>query len=153
MKISDFLSADNVMIGVRAVNKSQLLLEMSRKVAQSLDVSPEAIYSELEKREQLGSTGMGRGVAIPHARIAGLQRSIAVVAQLKAPIDFDAIDGDPVDFVVMLLMPTPPCADHLAMLSLIARKLKSSDDLARMRAATTASDVFKIFDANPASSF
>lgn len=144
MKISDFLSADDVMTGVRAANKPQLLLEMSRKAAQSLDLPPEEIYAELEKREQLGSTGMGRGVAIPHARIPGLQRSIAVVARLKSPIDFDAIDGEPVDLAVMLLMPAPPCADHLAMLALIARKLKSKDDLEKLMAAATASELFKI---------
>lgn len=152
MKISDFLSAADVMIDVRAASKHQLLLEMSRKAARSLGLPSEEMCAELEKREQLGSTGMGGGVAIPHARIPNLERSLAVVARLKTPVNFDAIDGKPVDLVVMLLMPAPQGADHLTMLALIARKLKLKDDVTRMRNAATASEFFEIFTANPATS-
>ncbi|HEY0235407.1 MAG TPA: PTS sugar transporter subunit IIA [Afipia sp.] len=152
MKISDFLSAADVMIDVRAASKHQLLLEMSRKAAQRLGLSSEGICAELEKREQLGSTGLGGGVAIPHARIPYLERSLAVVARLKTPVDLDAIDGKPVDLVVMLLMPAPQCADHLTMLAVIARKLKVKDDVAKMRDAATASEFFEIFTANSATS-
>ncbi len=147
MKMSDFLSAADIMIDVRAANKNQLLLEMSRKAAKSLGMPTEAIYVEIEKREQLGSTGMGAGVAIPHARLSDLDRALAVVARLKPPIDFDAIDGEPVDLIVMLLMPAPKSADHLAMLALIARKLKVRDEVARMRNAMTAPEIFEVFTA------
>ncbi len=145
MKISDFLSVTNVMIDLRVANKHQLLLEMSRKAAQSLALPVEEICAELEKREKLGSTGMGAGVAIPHARLSGIDRALVVVARLKPAIDFDAIDGEPVDLVVMLLMPALQSADHLATLALIARKLKVRDDVAEMRAATTALELFKVF--------
>ncbi len=145
MKISDFLSVADVMIDLRAANKRQLLLEMSRKAARSLSVPAEEICAGLEKREQLGSTSMGAGVAIPHARLSNLDRPLAVVARLKPPIDFDAIDGEPVDLVVMLLMPDPQSADQLTMLAAVARKLKIKDDVAKMRGVTTASEFFKIF--------
>ncbi len=147
MKIFDFLSVSDVMIDVRAANKHQLLLEMSRRAARSVNLPAEQICAELEKREQLGSTGMGAGVAIPHARLAELEKPLAVVARLKPAIDFDAIDGQPVDLVVMLLMKAPQSADHLAMLALIARRLKVKDDVAKMRGAATALDLFNLLAA------
>lgn len=146
MKISDFMSAADVMIDVRAANKRQLLLEMSRKAAPSANLPAEQIFAELEKREQLGSTGMGAGVAIPHARLTALEKPLAVVARLKLPIEFDAIDGAPVDLVAMLLMPAPQSTDQLAMLALMARKLKVRDDVTKMRNAATASELFKVFE-------
>ncbi len=147
MKISDFLSADDVMIDIRSANKHQLLLDMSGRAARRISLSAEQICTALEKREQLGSTGMGAGIAIPHARLTGLDSPLAVVARLKPPIDFEAIDGELVDLVVMLLMPAPQSADQLAVLALIARKLKVRDDVQKMRNATTGSALFEIFTA------
>src|SRR3979409_2783517 len=93
MKISDLLSPTDVMIDVRASNKRLLLQEFAGKAAVSLGLPVDQIAPYLLKREELGSTGIGRGVAIPHARLPDLQRPHGLLAKLKQPVDFDAIDG------------------------------------------------------------
>ena len=93
------------------------------------------VASYLLKREGLGSTGIGRGVAIPHARLPDLQRPHGLLAKLKPPIDFDAIDGQAVDGVFVLLLPAAAEQKALAALALVARTLRSPETLARLRAA------------------
>src|ERR1700692_5060646 len=105
MKISDLLSPTDVMIDVRASNKRLLLQEFAAKAAVSLGLRVDQIAPYLLKREELGSTAIGRGVAIPHARLPDLQRPYGLLAKLKHPIEFDAIDGQPVDIVFVLLLP------------------------------------------------
>jgi PTS system nitrogen regulatory IIA component len=100
------------------------------------------VAAELLKREDLGSTGMGNGVAIPHARLPMVKRPHGIVARLKPPLDFDAIDGQPVDLVFMLLLPPPPEADQLTALALVARTLKAPGTLDRLRQAKSASDFY-----------
>src|ERR1043166_10050764 len=97
MQISSFLSPTDVLADVRAADKRQLLREMAKKAAPALQLTAEVIASGLIQREELGSTGMGGGVAIPHARFAALTGPFGMFARLKKPIDFDAIDGQPVE--------------------------------------------------------
>ena len=106
MKISDFLSPTEALLNVRASDKEKLLQELAHKAATKLNLSEDDIVSELLKREGLGSTGMGNGVAIPHARFQKIEKPFGIIAKLKQPIDFDAIDGQPVDIVFILLLPT-----------------------------------------------
>src|SRR6266478_3374844 len=105
MKISDLLSPTDVMIDVRASNKPLLLQEFAAKAADSLGLPVDQIAPYLLKREELGSTGIGKGVAIPHVRLPELQRPHGLLAKLKQPIEFDAIDGEAVDLVFVLLLP------------------------------------------------
>ena len=126
MKISDLLSPADVMIDVRASNKRLLLQELSAKAAASLRVPLDGIASYLLNREDLGSTGIGRGVAIPHARLPDLQRPYGLLARLKQPIEFDSIDGAPVDIVFVLLLPAGAETEALGALALVARTLRSS---------------------------
>src|SRR5450755_170370 len=105
MKISDLLSPADGMIDVRISNKGLLLQEFAAKAAAALGLSVEQIAPYLLKREELGSTGIGRGVAIPHARLPDLPRPHGILARLKQAIEFDAIDGQPVDIVFVLLLP------------------------------------------------
>lgn len=142
MKISDFLAPADVVIDVRTSQKQQLLQELSRKAAASLGLQVDYVAAELLKREALGSTGMGNGVAIPHARLPMVTRPHGIMARLKPPVDFDAIDGQPVDLVFLLLLPAPPEPDHLTALALVARTLKASETLARLRQAKNASDFY-----------
>jgi len=107
MKISDLLSPTDVMIDVRASNKRLLLQEFASKAAVSLGLPVDQIAPYLLKREELGSTGIGRGVAIPHARLPDLQRPHGLLAKLKQPIEFDAIDGQAVDIVFVLFCRLP----------------------------------------------
>lgn len=142
MKISDFLKPADAVIDVRSVQKQQLLQDLSRKAAASLGLQADYIASELLKREQLGSTGLGNGVAIPHARLPMVKRPYGLMARLKPPVDFDAIDGQPVDLVFLLLLPAPPEADQLTALALVARTLKAPETLVGLRQAKNASDFY-----------
>lgn len=142
MKISDFLSPTAVLTDVRATQKAPLLQDLSRKAAAILDLPADRIASKLVEREQLGSTGTGGGIAIPHARIQGLAKPFGLLAKLRQPIDFDAIDGEPVDLVFMLLLPTTAEADHLGVLACIARRLRASDILVQSRRAASAAELY-----------
>src|SRR5882757_6927971 len=93
MKISDLLSPADVLIDVRALQKGPLLRELAARAAASLNLPADQVTSYLLKREELGSTGIGRGIAIPHARLPDMKRPHGLLAKLKQPIEFDAIDG------------------------------------------------------------
>jgi PTS system nitrogen regulatory IIA component len=142
MQISDLLSPTDVMIDVRASNKRLLLQEFATKAADGLGLPVDQIVSYLLKREELGSTGIGRGVAIPHARLPELQRPYGIFAKLKQGIEFDAIDGQPVDIVFVLLLPAAAENEALGALALVARMLRSPENLARLRAAKNASELY-----------
>jgi PTS system nitrogen regulatory IIA component len=142
MTISDFLAPTNVICDVRVSQKQQLLQELSKKAASNLGLQAEYIASELHKREELGSTGMGRGVAIPHARLPMVKKPYGMMARLKSPVDFDAIDGQPVDLVFLLLLPAPPEADQLVALASVARKFKADEILNQLRRARSDSELY-----------
>lgn len=142
MKISDFLSPTEVLINIRAADKQQLLQELARRAAAVVNVPADRIASELLKREELGSTGMGDGVAIPHARFQELKIPFGLLAELKPPIKFDAIDGQPVDLVFILLLPAAAEGEQLGALAGVARKLRSGDDLTKIRRAKNASELY-----------
>jgi PTS system nitrogen regulatory IIA component len=142
MKISDFLSPADVVVDVRASNKHQLLQELARKAAVALNLPADRVAFELLKREELGSTGTGGGIAIPHARIQAVMKPFGILARLRQPIDFDAIDGQPVDLVFVLLLPTTAEADQLGALACIARSLRASEILVQSRQAKNASELY-----------
>jgi PTS system nitrogen regulatory IIA component len=135
MKIEDFLSPTDVIVGQRAQDKLRLLRELSARAAASLGLGADLVAQEIQKREELGSTGMGAGIAIPHARIVGLQKPFGVLARLKKGIEFDAIDGRPVDLVFLLLLPAEAQTDCLNALAAVARKFRESERLQRLREA------------------
>ncbi len=142
MKISEFLSPADVTVDICASNKSRLLQDLAAKAAGTLNLSAEHLASELLKREALGSTGTGDGVAIPHARIQEIMKPFGVLAKLKQPIDFDAIDGKPVDLVFLLLLHATGESGQLGALASVARKLRGSEALAQLRGANKASDLY-----------
>jgi nitrogen PTS system EIIA component len=142
MKISDLLSPNDVMIDVRASNKRQLLQELAAKAADSIGLRVDQVAPDLLKREELGSTGIGRGVAIPHARLPDVQRPHGLLARLKAPIEFDAIDGQAVDIVFVLLLPAVAENGQIGALAQVARTLRPEENLARLRAAKNTSELY-----------
>jgi PTS system nitrogen regulatory IIA component len=142
MKISDLLSPNDVMIDVRASNKRQLLQELAAKAADSLGLRVDQVAPDLLKREELGSTGIGRGVAIPHARMPDVQRPYGLLAKLKVPIEFDAIDGQVVDIVFVLLLPAAAENGQIGALAQVARTLRPEENLARLRAARNTSELY-----------
>lgn len=125
----------------------QLLQELSSASARLSHLPERGIFETLLQRERLGSTGIGQGIAIPHGRIAGLSRLFGLFARLSRPVDYDAMDGEPVDLVFVLLAPEDAGADHLQALARIARlfrtpgilhKLRQTDDPAALFAILTA---------------
>jgi nitrogen PTS system EIIA component len=143
MNIHDFLSAADVAINVRAADKASVLKELAARAAAALNLPVDKVVSEIEKRDELGSTGIGRGVAIPHARLREIEKPLALLARLKSPIEFDAIDGEPVDLVFLLLLPPASQLDQLNCLAAVARKLRDTNVLSSMRSATTTTELYR----------
>ena len=144
MKISDLIPPADVMIDVRAPNKSGLLQELAAKAASSLKLRVDQVAPFLLKREDLGSTGIGGGVAIPHARLPELHRPFGLLAKLKQPIEFDSIDGQAVDVVFVFLLTAAAENGQLAALALVARTLRSQGVLDRLRRAKNASELYSV---------
>jgi nitrogen PTS system EIIA component len=149
MKISDFLSANNVLIGVAATDKKKLLAELARKAGALTDVLPDRVLAELVKREELGSTGMGGGVAIPHARFEQVTKPLGILVRLRKPLDFDAVDGEPVDIVfLLLLLEGAPAGDQLGALAAIARRLRNPATTQALRRARDAKEMYDALTAD-----
>jgi PTS system nitrogen regulatory IIA component len=135
MDITDLIAPEAVLPSVRAHTKKQLLQELAARAAQLSGVPERRIFESLLERERLGSTGMGQGIAIPHARIAGLTRILGVFVRLESPIAYEAIDDQPVDLLFLLLTPEEAGADHLKALATVSRLLRSQTACEKLRAA------------------
>jgi nitrogen PTS system EIIA component len=144
MKISDFLRAADVSADIAASDKQKLLSDLAHRASPSVDVPPDRILSELSKREELGSTGVGGGVALPHARFDQIDKPFGILLRLKKPIDFDAVDGKPVDTVCLLLLPETQAGDQLGALACIARKLRDPATIAAVRGARNSSQIYDV---------
>jgi PTS system nitrogen regulatory IIA component len=138
MKIADLITEDGVIVDLRAADKAQVLAELSRRAAAAVAIDQDIILKALRSREDLGSTGLGKGFALPHARLDQLTRFFGLFARLARPIDFAAIDDRPVDLVVLLLMPGKAGNEHLAALAAISRPLRDQVFVGRLRDATNA---------------
>lgn len=143
MDIKDFLSPADVQVDVRVSDKVRLLQELADRAAKSLSLPADRILSELLKREKLGSTGTGGGTAIPHARISGLNKPFGILVRLKQPIDFDAIDGQPVDLLFLLLLPVTSDKEQLNALASVARNLRNSDCVCNLRRSRDNEGLFR----------
>lgn len=136
MDLGDLIVPEGVVAALKAKNKKQALQELARKAAGITGLDQHAIFEALYQREQLAPTGYGRGVAIPHGRLRGLKRVVALFARLEDPIPFDAVDGEPVDLVFVLLAPEHAGADHLKALARVSRVLRDAPSIAKLRSAT-----------------
>lgn len=144
MGLEELLSADGVIPNLKARGKREVLAALAERASELIGVPAEAIRATLQEREQLGSTGVGRGVAIPHGKIDGLGRVVGVLARLEIPVDFDAVDDQPVDIVFLLLAPTNASAAHLKALARVSRLLRDDDARQALRGAETAEALFAI---------
>lgn len=145
MNILDLLAPDRVLILERELDKVTLLRSLASCAADILKVDRDKLTDELLNREELGSTGIGSGIAIPHARLPEISHPLGVLALLRKPIDFDAVDDEPVDVVFMLAMPTSQGA--LAALTGIARLLRQQDVVTSLRQADDRAEICKILAA------
>jgi nitrogen PTS system EIIA component len=130
MNVRDFLSPADTIVERRTLDKLQLLKELSARAAANCRLDGGSVTEAILKREDLGSTGIGAGVAIPHARFSELRKSFGVLVRLKKPMDFDAVDGNPVDVVFLLLAPE---SDQLNALACVARSLRNPEVVAALR--------------------
>ncbi|OXT01911.1 PTS IIA-like nitrogen-regulatory protein PtsN [Notoacmeibacter marinus] len=144
MELSDLLSARAILPALRAKSKKQLLQLMAGRAAELTGLPERDIFDTVLQRERLGSTGAGNGLAIPHGKLAGLDRLQGVFATVDQPVEFDAIDEQPVDIAFMLLAPEDAGADHLKALSRIARVLRRSDTMKQIRGMYDAAAIYEI---------
>jgi PTS system nitrogen regulatory IIA component len=138
MDLADLINPSRVVFAARASNKEQLLRDLAARAAAQLNLDAQTISSALLAREELGSTGLGEGFALPHARVPGLDHFFGMFARLNRPIHFDSIDGKPVDLVFLLLIPATAGGEHLAALAAVSRHLRDQDFAASLRKAASA---------------
>ena len=151
MALTDLLSSDAILSALRVNGKKQALQEMSERAAQVSGLPAREIFDALLQRERLGSTGVGDGIAIPHGKLAKCNRIFGIFARLERAIDFEALDGLPVDLIFLLIAPESAGADHLKALAGIARVLRDPATAAQLRATRDASALYSLLTLTPAS--
>ena len=142
MEIRDLLQPEAVIAGLKVTSKKQALQELARHAATVTGLNERKIFETLLERERLGTTGVGNGIAIPHGKLPELTRLYGVFARLDKPIDFDAIDEQPVDLVFLLLAPETAGADHLKALARVSRLLRDGATCEKLRGAKTADGLY-----------
>ena len=133
MELADILPEESVMFIADEVTKPELLRMLAQQAASVAGLPADMVCEAVEGRERLGSTGLGNGIAIPHGKVGGIDRVHAVFARLAHPIEFDSVDDQPVDLVMVLLAPLGAGADHLKALALVARLLRTEMVVERLR--------------------
>ena len=149
MPLLDFLDPQAVLPALRVNGKKQALQELASHAARITGITDTAIYEALLQRERLGSTGIGEGIAIPHGKLPGLTRIFGLVARLEKPVDFAALDAQPVDVLFLLLAPEGAGADHLKALARVARVLREPGLIERVRATRDANALYAIMTELP----
>jgi PTS system nitrogen regulatory IIA component len=144
MDINDIITSAQAVTDLRASDKAQLLQELARRAARALSLDTDAILGPLLDRERLGSTGVGSGIALPHAKIPGLNRPFGLFARLERPIDFASVDERPVDLVFLLLTPAKANSnDHLAALACVSRRLRQGNVADALRKAAGSDALYR----------
>lgn len=135
VELSQLLTADRILLDVRCASKRQLFQDLAQAAARETGLAQPAVLAALLQREKLGTTGIGEGIAIPHARVSGLADIIGMFVRLATPVDYDALDDEPVDLVFLLLAPEGSTTVQLKALAKIARLLREPAMTAQLRAA------------------
>lgn len=149
MSLHDLIDSDAIIASLKAPTKKQALQELSERASAVAGLPAREIFDALLQRERLGSTGVGGGIAIPHGKLPRVARMLGVFARLDRPIDYEALDGEPVDLIFLLLAPESAGADHLKALSRVARSLRDPSLTARLRATKDASGLFLLLTQDP----
>ncbi len=144
MDLSDLLTSEAILPSLHAQSKKQVLQEVCSTAARLTGLPEREVFDTLLQRERLGSTAIGQGVAIPHGKSRSLDRLVGVFARLQRPVDFDALDDQPVDLVFVLLAPESAGADHLKALARIARVLRDPGFAEKLRAAEGADAIYAL---------
>jgi len=137
MEIRELITANSVIPNLRATSKKQAIQDLAKRAADITGLHERAIFDVLMEREKLGTTGVGNGIAIPHGKLANLERLYGLFARLENPIDFQSIDEQPVDLIFLLLAPETAGADHLKALARVSRLLRDQRPAKSSAAPTT----------------
>ena len=144
MEITDLVSIEGVVADLKATSKKQALQDLAHRAAGVTGLHERAIFDTLLERERLGTTGVGLGIAIPHGKMADLDRLYGVFARLKNPVDFDAVDDQPVDLIFLLLAPESAGADHLKALARVSRLLRDQSVCEKLRGSDTPAAIYAL---------
>lgn len=144
MTLEDLIDPEAVTPSLRASSKKQLLQDLATRAAERLRLDARTVFEALTERERLGATGMGRGVAVPHARLPGVTRIRGMFARLDRGVAYDAADGAPVDLVFLLIAPEDAGADHLRALARVSRLLRDEGRCAKLRATSDPAALYAI---------
>lgn len=150
MPITDLVAPEAIIPALKVISKKQALQELSARAAELTGLNERAIFEVLLQREKLGTTAVGAGVAIPHGKLPKLDRIFGLFARLERPIDFEAMDGQPVDLIFLLLAPEGAGADHLKALAKVARAMRDADLAAKLRASRDAQALYAVLALPPA---
>ena len=151
MEITDLITPSSIVANLRVTTKRQALQELARRAAPLAGTSEATIFDALIAREQLGTTGIGGGTAVPHGRLATVGRPMALFARLEKPIDFEAIDAQPVDLIFLLLTATDAGAEHLKALARLSRFLRDRAICAKLRGTDDTDAIYSILTDRAAS--
>jgi PTS system nitrogen regulatory IIA component len=151
MDLSDLLASDGILPALQVTCKKQALQELAARAAVVTGVDERQIFETLLQRERLGSTGLGRGIAIPHVKLKALEGITCLFARLSSPIDFESQDGEPVDLIFLLLAPEHASGDHLKALARISRLVREPSTLEQLRGAADAQSLRTVLTAPVAS--
>jgi nitrogen PTS system EIIA component len=150
MPLDDLLVPGSVLPALKVNGKKQAVQELSARAASVTGLPERDVFDAVLQRERLGSTGIGAGIAIPHCKLPKVTKLHGVFARLEKPIDFDALDGEPVDLIFLLVAPEAAGADHLKALARMARLLRDPAITAKLRALRDADGIFALLTQQPA---
>lgn len=148
MELGDLVTREAVIPSLQASSKKQVLQDLARKAAQQTGIDAREIFDALQQRERLGSTGFGSGIAIPHVKLRNVDRTLCLFARLVTPVDFEAMDGEPVDLIFLLLSPEHASGDHLKTLARISRLVREPARIESLRTARDAAAIHAILTAD-----
>src|SRR4051812_47589175 len=151
MPLSDLVAPNAIIPALKVNGKKQVLQELAARAATLTGQNERAIFEILLQRERLGSTGVGNGIAIPHGKLPKLPKLFGLFARLDRPVDFEALDNEPVDLVFLLLAPEGAGADHLKALARVARLLRDPDTVHKLRQSRDAEAIYAVLAMPPAS--
>jgi nitrogen PTS system EIIA component len=151
MDISDLILPESVVANLRVTSKKQALQELAKKAADITGQPERALFEVLMERERLGTTGVGHGIGIPHGKLPELDRLYGLFARLETPIDFDAIDDQPVDLIFVLLAPETAGADHLKALARVSRLFRDRAVCEKLRGTDSAEAIYALLTQSQAS--
>ena len=150
MPLNDLVAPQAIIPALKVISKKQAIQELAAKAAELTGQNERAVFEVLLQREKLGTTAVGYGVAIPHGKLPKLTRMFGLFARLDRAIDFEALDGQPVDLVFLLLAPEGAGADHLKALARVERLLRGQDTANKLRAARDAEAIYAVLAMPPA---